>query len=67
MFLQDLVNQVDKDGTGNIDFPEFLSMMSLKYELETAEDEIRTAFQVFDRVIKCFIISYHILLHLSLF
>ena len=26
--------------------------MSLKYELETAEDEIRTAFQVFDKVLK---------------
>ena len=40
--------------------------MSLKYELETAEDEIRSAFQVFDKVIKSFITSYHILLHLSL-
>ena len=47
-----MVNQVDKDGTGNIDFPEFLSMMNLKYELETAEDEIRSAFQVFDKVLK---------------
>jgi calmodulin len=25
-----IVNKVDKDGTGMIDFPEFLSMMSLK-------------------------------------
>ena len=32
--------------------------MSLKYELETAEDEIRSAFQVFDKVIKKF---YYIL------
>ena len=53
-----MVNQVDKDGTGNIDFPEFLSMMNLKYELETAEDEIRSAFQVFDKVsTKIFIAS----------
>ena len=42
--------QVDKDGTGMIDFPEFLSMMSLKQESENAEDEIREAFQVFDGV-----------------
>jgi len=28
--LQDMVNEVDKDGTGNIDFPEFLSMMAMK-------------------------------------
>ena len=48
--IQDLVGQVDKDGTGSIDFPEFLQMMTLKYEEENAEDEIRTAFQVFDTV-----------------
>ena len=41
---------MDKDGTGMIDFPEFLSMMSLKQESENAEDEIREAFQVFDGV-----------------
>eukprot|EP00092_Neocalanus_flemingeri_P068445 GFUD01083663.1.p1 GENE.GFUD01083663.1~~GFUD01083663.1.p1 ORF type:complete len:150 (-),score=49.87 GFUD01083663.1:52-501(-) len=46
--IQDMVNQVDKDGTGMIDFPEFLMMMSLKADYEDAEDEIREAFQVFD-------------------
>merc|ERR1712121_116473 len=46
--IQDMVNQVDKDGTGSIDFPEFLLMMSLKLDSENAEDEIREAFQVFD-------------------
>ena len=29
-FLQDLINVVDKDGTGTIDFPEFLQMMRIK-------------------------------------
>jgi len=48
--IQDMVNQVDKDGTGSIDFPEFLMMMSLKADSENAEDEIREAFQVFDGV-----------------
>ena len=47
---KDMVNQVDKDGTGSIDFPEFLMMMSLKADSENAEDEIREAFQVFDGV-----------------
>merc|ERR1711872_1121888 len=46
--IQDMVNQVDKDGTGSIDFPEFLMMMSLKADAENAEDKIREAFQVFD-------------------
>merc|ERR1719167_1976810 len=46
--IQDMVNQVDKDGSGLLDFPEFLSMMVLKAESENAEDEIREAFQVFD-------------------
>ena len=45
-----MVNQVDKDGTGSIDFPEFLMMMALKVDSENAEDEIREAFQVFDGV-----------------
>merc|ERR1712109_239951 len=46
--VQDMVSQVDKDGTGSIDFPEFLMMMCLKADMENAEDEIRGAFQVFD-------------------
>jgi Ca2+-binding EF-hand superfamily protein len=25
-----MVNEVDKDGTGSIDFPEFLAMMAMK-------------------------------------
>ena len=45
-----MVNQVDKDGTGSIDFPEFLMMMALKVDSENAEDEIREAFGVFDGV-----------------
>ncbi|XP_040578970.1 calmodulin-alpha isoform X2 [Lepeophtheirus salmonis] len=46
--LQDMVNEVDKDGTGSIDFPEFLAMMALKINDQNAEDEIREAFKVFD-------------------
>ena len=45
-----MVNQVDKDGTGSIDFPEFLMMMALKVDADNAEDEIREAFTVFDGV-----------------
>ena len=32
------------------DFPEFLLMMTMKYQTENAEDEIREAFLVFDGV-----------------
>ena len=46
--IQDMV---DKDGSGMIDFPEFLMMMALKADYENAEDQIREAFQVFDGVI----------------
>ena len=45
-----MVMVVDKDGTGSIDFPEFLTMMSDKADSENAEEEIREAFRVFDRV-----------------
>ena len=46
-----MVNQVDKDGSGMIDFPEFLMMMGNKADYENAEDQIREAFGVFDGVV----------------
>merc|ERR1712121_603565 len=46
--IADLINQVDRDGTGNVDFPEFLAMMCIKTDQEDAEDQIREVFQVFD-------------------
>ena len=51
-----MVNEVDKDGTGSIDFPEFLSMMAMKINEQNAEDEIREAFKVFDGV-SCHVLS----------
>ena len=48
--VKDMVNEVDKDWTGSIDFPEFLTMMSLKINEENAEEELREAFRVFDGV-----------------
>ena len=56
-FVQDMVMVVDKDGTGSIDFPEFLMMMALKINSENAEDDIREAFKVFDGVRKALGIS----------
>ena len=41
---------MDKDGTGSIDFPEFLMMMKLKVQDQNQEEDIREAFKVFDSV-----------------
>merc|ERR1712130_200214 len=48
--IQDMINEVDKDGVGTIRFPAFLTMMASKFDLLVAEDEIRQAFCVFDVV-----------------
>ena len=47
---QDMINEVDKDGSGVVSFPSFLSVMAKKLSDEEAEDEIREAFKVFDGV-----------------
>mmetsp|Transcript_49040 Transcript_49040/g.60275 ORF Transcript_49040/g.60275 Transcript_49040/m.60275 type:complete len:160 (-) Transcript_49040:130-609(-) len=46
--LQAMINEVDSDGTGTIDFPEFLSLMSVKMHQSDVEEEIKEAFGVFD-------------------
>lgn len=47
--LRDMVNEVDADGNGTIDFPEFLTMMARKMKDTDSEQEIREAFKVFDK------------------
>ncbi|KAK3033925.1 hypothetical protein RJ639_034725 [Escallonia herrerae] len=52
--LQDMINEVDADQNGTIDFPEFLNLMSRKmkvnYYTDTdSEEELREAFKVFDK------------------
>ena len=62
--LQDMINEVDADGNGTIDFPEFLTMMARQKTLHKrsflnisrrkmkdtdSEEEIREAFRVFDK------------------
>ena len=46
--LQDLINDIDADGNGNIDFPEFLSLMAKKMKDTDTEEELIEAFKVFD-------------------
>ncbi|UJR38801.1 hypothetical protein I4U23_031466 [Adineta vaga] len=47
--LQDMINEVDADGNGMIDFPEFLTMMARKMKDTDSEEEILDAFRVFDK------------------
>merc|ERR1712178_647977 len=47
--LQDMINEVDADGNGTIDFPEFLSLMARKMNDTDTEEELIEAFKVFDR------------------
>ncbi|KRX88755.1 Calmodulin [Trichinella pseudospiralis] len=47
--LRDMVNEVDEDGNGTIEFDEFLQMMSRKMKDSDSEQELKEAFQVFDK------------------
>ncbi|XP_042637560.1 calmodulin-alpha-like [Orycteropus afer afer] len=46
--FQDMINDVDADSNGTIDFPEFLKMIARKMKDTDSEEEIRKAFHVFD-------------------
>lgn len=47
--LQDMINEVDADGNGTVDFPEFLTLVSRKMKETDSEEEIIEAFKVFDK------------------
>merc|ERR1711862_1027012 len=47
--LMDMINEVDADGSGTIDFPEFLTMMARKVKEVEGDEELRQAFMVFDK------------------
>ena len=44
--LMDMINEIDADGNGTIDFPEFLTMMARKMKDTDSEEEILEAFKV---------------------
>merc|ERR1711896_2805 len=43
------IAEVDDDGSGQIEFPEFLSLMASKLQDTDSVEEMREAFMVFDR------------------
>ncbi|KAL3450053.1 hypothetical protein BJX65DRAFT_271273 [Aspergillus insuetus] len=47
--LQDIIDELDVDRTGTIDFDEFLILMSRKVKDSDPEAELREAFAVFDQ------------------
>lgn len=47
--LMDMINEIDADGNGDIDFPEFLTVMARKMKDTDSEEEILEAFKVFDK------------------
>ncbi|XP_021568564.1 calmodulin-like [Carlito syrichta] len=47
--LQNRIDEVDADGNGTIDFPEFFTMVARKMKDADSEEEIREAFRVFDK------------------
>jgi len=47
--LSDMINEVDTDGNGMIDFQEFVVMMQKKKSSMNKGDELREAFKMFDK------------------
>ena len=46
--LDKLIDEIDEDGSGEIDFEEFLTLMDKKLQEPSSEEELRQAFKVFD-------------------
>merc|ERR1719263_2696687 len=44
-----MIDEVDADGSGEIEFPEFLQLIANKLQSAESIDEMREAFMVFDR------------------
>lgn len=47
--LKQMISEVDADGSGTIDFAEFLTLMSRKMKSADSQAEILEAFKVFDK------------------
>merc|ERR1712060_664618 len=47
--ILDMIAEADTNGSGTIDFAEFLNLIARKIKDGDAEEELRAAFRVFDR------------------
>ncbi|GER25471.1 calmodulin [Striga asiatica] len=47
--LKEMIDGVDSDGNGTIEFAEFLNLMASKIKDVDAEEELKEAFKVFDK------------------
>ncbi|XP_048586630.1 calmodulin-related protein [Nematostella vectensis] len=47
--LKAMIKQADKDGSGDIDLPEFIELMASKSKNDTTESDLREAFSLFDK------------------
>ncbi|OEL35348.1 Calmodulin [Dichanthelium oligosanthes] len=47
--VQDMIKEVDADGNGTIEFPEFLNLMAHKLKDTDSEEELRESFEMFDK------------------
>merc|ERR1712013_48687 len=47
--LQKMIAKIDKNGMGSINFEDFKCMMQQQLEQKSADDEIRQAFELFDK------------------
>ncbi|XP_076816975.1 neo-calmodulin-like isoform X2 [Clavelina lepadiformis] len=46
--LQDMINELDIEGKGKVDLPNFLDLMENRMKSTSSEEEIREAFKIFD-------------------
>jgi Ca2+-binding EF-hand superfamily protein len=46
--IKKMISDIDKDGSGTIDFSEFLEMMTAKMSERDSREEILKAFRLFD-------------------
>lgn len=47
--IQDMISEVDIDGSGNINFQEFISLMARRMRDGDLEEELKLVFKLFDR------------------